>query len=393
MRRASFFIILFLGLVSLQAQNNKFVVPGKTWHYVEYRAYDIHVRGGQDGPCLDYVMYFKTDGDKVLGDRTYSTMYKRMGDGTETLYAYMREEDGKVYRYDTRRGQEFLLFDFTLEESDEISVATLMDDYTLVCKVTDVRQVDVGGRLLKAIHLKASIDDKTGAWPSEWFREDVWIEGVGVTSRDFLDNLDLFRDGGNSRFLTYVATEEKGDLCTFDLKVPLYARGTALESGEDFSHGFSDEEQGHDHMQYELIEGGMGDEDYDFLYVDTLHLQGYKWLTCSQLGHYLLYTVKSDGTIQMDYEAITPAETSAQPHMGAFLIDLKLPIYRTRDYYTIEDSEGTHTVGNVPDAINKPRPSDEQMSIIPTLHDLTGRSLTTPPAKGMWIEDGVKRVR
>ena len=38
-------------------------------------------------------------------------------------------------------------------------------------------------------------------------------------------------------------------------------------------------------------------------------------------------------------------------------------------------------------------PSETPRPLTPILHDLTGRRLTTPPAKGVYIENGVKRVK
>ena len=160
--------------------------------------------------------------DTVIGEHTYTAVVQKvindalMHLGTWYVAAVRFTDDRKVYIY--YDNAEYLLYDFNVQQGDELEVFAGINNYTseiktYKCTVTGVEQYACVG-------CPAAITLEVHNHPNdfrEFYRETQWIEGVGDIN-GFLNGINHYveMDGGGSEYLlcAYQGDELKytGDL-------------------------------------------------------------------------------------------------------------------------------------------------------------------------------------
>ena len=159
--------------------------------------------------------------DTVIGERTYTAVVqKEINDALDApryVAAVRFTDDRKVYIY--YDNAEYLLYDFNVQEGDELEVFAGINNYrfgikTYKCIVTGVEQYAcIGCPATITLHVPNHPDDFT-----EIYRRTQWQEGVGDVYSGFLNGVNGYVpvDGGGSVHLlcAYQGDELKytGDL-------------------------------------------------------------------------------------------------------------------------------------------------------------------------------------
>ncbi|MBQ7540461.1 MAG: hypothetical protein IJT13_04995, partial [Bacteroidaceae bacterium] len=125
----------------------------------------------------DYRYYI---GKKVtLNETEYTEFFREFSDkdgkpAIQESCEYVREADGKVYKYDEGSGSEYLLLDYTLKKGDTIQVCSkgnVVKHEAVVTKTyTTFFDSSTDKKMRRCIEIQ-SLDDET--------LTDIWIEGIG----------------------------------------------------------------------------------------------------------------------------------------------------------------------------------------------------------------------
>ena len=156
------FILFFLASIVCNAQYLPVLEDGKIWHYTYY-----NWATGQK-----YKYEEKISGDTIAEGITYKKYVDQKGE----VLSLLREEDGKVFSYNPVAvpHEETLLYDFTLNVGDEVSLSRVQKEVFLGMAVTDVTSISFEGKKRKSFTL------------SPWF----YIEGEGkIVDSDLKDKL------------------------------------------------------------------------------------------------------------------------------------------------------------------------------------------------------------
>ena len=141
--------------------------------------------------------------DTVIGERTYTAVVqKEINDALDApryVAAVRFTDDRKVYIY--YDNAEYLLYDFNVQEGDELEVFAGINNYrfgikTYKCIVTGVEQYAcIGCPATITLHVPNHPDDFT-----EIYRRTQWQEGVGDVYSGFLNGVNGYVpvDGGGS---------------------------------------------------------------------------------------------------------------------------------------------------------------------------------------------------
>lgn len=149
-------------------------------------------------------------GDTTINGRLYARYndisFDAQGNAVEHYFMGIRTDGPRSWFISAGEDQEYLLYDFSLEEGEEATlriVFFLLDSVTL--RVESIDTVTVGGQARKRINFE----------PRGSFRES-WIEGVGslygnvsrgLAAFDAVSELWCFRQNGNLEFSTVDASE------------------------------------------------------------------------------------------------------------------------------------------------------------------------------------------
>ena len=212
MKRALLF--LFCALISVQtfAQDKWADIWCDTWN--------IFVENGSVYPPHEETYRYQLAQDIVIGDYTYTAVVsKAINDALDAPHyvaAVRFTDDRKVYIY--YDNAEYLLYDFNVQEGEELEVFAGINNYTseiktYKCTVTGVEQYAcVGCPATITLEVHNHPDDFR-----EFYRQTQWIEGVGDIN-GFLNGINHYveMDGGGSEYLlcAYKGDELKytGDL-------------------------------------------------------------------------------------------------------------------------------------------------------------------------------------
>lgn len=143
------------------SQYDSLVVEGKIWS--EYQG-SFNWWGDVGSVTTNN---YKFQGDTTLNNKTYKKLFSTWIDPMMehwSLDSYFREDSMKVYRFYS--GQEYLVYDFSIEKGDTIN------GYDYRGYVDSVDTISILGKLRKRIIFKYDIDD-------------IWIEGIGSIIRPF----------------------------------------------------------------------------------------------------------------------------------------------------------------------------------------------------------------
>ena len=182
--------------------------------------WNILVKTGSVHPPVEETYRYQLAQDTVIGDYTYTAVVsKAINDALDApryVAAVRFTDDRKVYVY--YDNAEYLLYDFNVQEGDELEVFAGINNYTseiktYKCTVTGVEQYAcVGCPATITLEVHNHPDDFR-----EFYRQTQWIEGVGDIN-GFLNGINHYveMDGGGSEYLlcAYKGDELKytGDL-------------------------------------------------------------------------------------------------------------------------------------------------------------------------------------
>ena len=204
MKRALLF--LFCALISVQtfAQDKWADIWCDTWN--------ILVENGSVHPPVEATYRYQLAQDTVIGDYIYTAVVsKAINDALDAPHyvaAVRFTDDRKVYIY--YDNAEYLLYDFNVQEGEELEVFAGINNYTseiktYKCTVTGVEQYAyVGCPATITLEVHNHPDDFR-----EFYRLTQWIEGVGDIN-GFLNGINHYveMDGGGSE---YLLCAHKGD--------------------------------------------------------------------------------------------------------------------------------------------------------------------------------------
>ena len=174
--------------------------------------WNILVKTGSVHPPVEETYRYQLAQDTVIGDYTYTAVVsKAINDALDApryVAAVRFTDDRKVYVY--YDNAEYLLYDFNVQEGDELEVFAGINNYTseiktYKCTVTGVEQYACVG-------CPATITLQVHNHPNdfrEFYRQTQWIEGVGDIN-GFLNGINHYveMDGGGSE---YLLCAHKGD--------------------------------------------------------------------------------------------------------------------------------------------------------------------------------------
>ena len=207
-------LFLFCALISVQtfAQDKWADIWCDTWN--------IFVENGSVYPPHEETYRYQLAQDIVIGDYTYTAVVSKaindVLDAPHYVAAVRFTDDRKVYIY--YDNAEYLLYDFNVQEGDELEVSAGINNYTsdiktYKCTVTSIEQYAcVGCPATITLEVHNHPDDFR-----EFYRQTQWIEGVGDIN-GFLNGINHYveMDGGGSEYLlcAYKGDELKytGDL-------------------------------------------------------------------------------------------------------------------------------------------------------------------------------------
>lgn len=181
MKRTLLFITCVLASLTMLAQEYDyipFVKAGKRWHVVRSEF--------DKGYHFDQFTLMNEEVEKA--GKTYFGMYR-----TEDLLAVvydaglLREEDRKVYFFDSDMQKEFLLFDYSLKTDDTYETYSYEEQKMVTYKVVSVGDYREGPKVERSVYNQAADSAETQhRYLQKWTvrrtdngLEKTWIEGVG----------------------------------------------------------------------------------------------------------------------------------------------------------------------------------------------------------------------
>ena len=167
--------------------------------------WNVFVENGSVYPPHEETYRYQLAKDTVIGDYTYTAVVsKAINDALDApryVAAVRFTDDRKVYIY--YDNAEYLLYDFNVQEGDDLEVFAGINNYTsdiktYKCTVTSIEQYACVG-------CPATITLEVHNHPNdfrEFYRQTQWIEGVGDIN-GFLNGINHYveMDGGGSEYL------------------------------------------------------------------------------------------------------------------------------------------------------------------------------------------------
>ena len=338
MKRTLLFVACVLASLAMPAQENSyfdyvpFVEMGKQWHVV---------RSNFDEPC--HFDTYTMNEEVVKNGKTYLKMY-RHEDLLDVVYdaGLLREEDRKVYKFDTDTQKEYLLFDYSLKAGDTYETYSVeyqemmkyevlsVSDYTegpeVICYdcVEEADSMTTHHRYLRKWVVASDIEKELCLEPK------TWIEGIGSLEGPF-DNLYDTRPVSSMSYLAYVTGS--------DIYLPFsfndmfgQVHGCDLPKGKDGN--WNREDDWNHQLTYEL-EGRR------------LHVYGKAFLNCGSYN-YAFFTEEptDDPLVRKLHFTIQEAGPLANC-MSLFATNFYVPGFDPNMSYVVVDNHGEeHPVVN-----------------------------------------------
>ena len=325
MKRTLLFIACVLASLTMLAQEYDyipFVKAGKRWHVVRSEF--------DKGYHFDQFTLMNEEVEKA--GKTYFGMYR-----TEDLLAVvydaglLREEDRKVYFFDSDMQKEFLLFDYSLKTGDTYETYSYEEQKMVTYKVVSVGDYREGPKVERSVYNQAADSAETQhRYLQKWTvrrtdngLEKTWIEGVGSLEGP-LANIYNERPVSVSTNLAYV---EFGD----ELYLPFsfydtmnkQVHGCNLPTGAE---NREDDDTNH-HLIYEL-EG------------NRLHVYGEVFTQCGPNNYaYFIEKPTDDPTvhkIEFIIQDVAPSATC----MALHTTNLYVPGFDPNMNYIVVDNRG-----------------------------------------------------
>ncbi len=312
MKRLFLFTLVALLAVGLQAQTyHPFVERGKRWCVHGFSMGGDHTV--TDYSFSDALEYISHDGHEYFKLVAWS-------DNKLTEVGEVREEDRRVYFYDTDAGQEYLIYDFSLEVGDTFKETR----QNLIFTVDSTGQMVVNGDTLKTLHLSA-LDGVVTI---------NWVEGVGNTNSP-LENFYAETPVSWSYRVAYVSGSS---YWPFSFGIPYNGWW-----GQDLARGEEDQDYARTHsfnendLHYELVPDPVHD-------AYALHVSGIMWLYCGgDLYTYCRRERTEDiSAYKLYLQEDVPGEVTTCK--SPYHVDLSFPFFLAEHKYTVVDERGEHPV-------------------------------------------------
>ena len=318
MKRTFFTFFFLLTLCSAAAANqvyHPFVEAGKLWK----------VHGFNVGSAHCVIDYYFANEEETIDGKTYLPMYEKEGE-RNTLVGLFREENQRVYLYKKDVGQEYLTYDFSLQEGDRFTPE--YGDYSL-CEVKKVGTMVINGESLKTITFEAN--DRL--FDADVRTEVEWIEGIGYTSRPLAGLFSKNMDPAWYYYTAYVLYDNTQDNnyylpLTFGVnwngwwgQQPQTVRQPSFEGGSKF--------------EYELLPDPAHDCYQLHVYGDTV------WSNSPNRYAYCVVEKSSSVyKVSVKYEELEPCIDG----IGRYHVDLYFPFFLAEHHYVTVDNYGEHPV-------------------------------------------------
>ena len=288
-----------------------FVEPGKRWCVHGFSM------GGQhtvtDYSFSDALEYISHDGHEYFKLVAWS-------DNKLTEVGEVREEDRRVYFYDTDAGQEYLIYDFSLEVGDTFKETR----QNLIFTVDSTGQMVVNGDTLKTLHLSA-LDGVVTI---------NWVEGVGNTNSP-LENFYADTPVSWSYRVAYVSGSS---YWPFSFSIPYNGWwGQNLTRGMENQDYASTHSYGENDLQYELVP----DPEHDAY---ALHVSGIMWLYCGGNLYAYCRTERTEDITAYKLYLQLDTPTDYTDCTSPYHVELYFPFFLAEHKYIVVDEQGEHPV-------------------------------------------------
>ena len=285
---------------------------------------------------------------------------------------FIRKDGMKYFCFDKKSQAEHLLFDFNLQKGN-----TFTDDFSnITYEVTDVRDTIVNAKRLKLIELNGKDNDG---------KHDVWMEDVGSIYTGILPVNDYCKDIYLLTNNHFIETEYESDMFSY----PFYPNNKYVKTADmdvtklDWEKRIETEE---DYKEYMDWYNAPSDLNAEFI-GDTLRIWGRLRTSCG-VQPYAACELKDNHVTFKTYR-YDDAEADC---IGIYEIETCIPKFQKGNYsikllnktIELENTESIYSslseVGNSTSFQNSQK------------YDLMGRKLQQVPQKGLYIQNGVKRV-
>ena len=273
--------------------------------------------GGQhtvtDYSFSDALEYISHDGHEYFKLVAWS-------DNKLTEVGEVREEDRRVYFYDTDAGQEYLIYDFSLEVGDTFKETR----QNLIFTVDSTGQMVVNGDTLKTLHLSA-LDGVVTI---------NWVEGVGNTNSP-LENFYADTPVSWSYRVAYVSGSS---YWPFSFSIPYNGWwGQNLTRGMENQDYASTHSYGENDLQYELVP----DPEHDAY---ALHVSGIMWLYCGGNLYAYCRTERTEDITAYKLYLQLDTPTDYTDCTSPYHVELYFPFFLAEHKYIVVDEQGEHPV-------------------------------------------------
>ncbi len=288
-----------------------FVQNDKVWHVVRSAFNEGY----------HFEQYMLSGEEVVKDDKTYMKMYRRENNLTE-IYdaALLREENRKVYIFDTDRQKEFLMFDYSLKAGDTYETYSYDEQKMVTYKVLSVNDFTEGPEVIRYDN-----DNTPHRYLRKWMvcrtddnsNQKTWIEGVGSLEYP-LANLYDERPISSRRNLAYVEYYDVFSYLPFSFHNELgQIYGCNLPTGEAYHS-----DDWHDQLTYEL-EG------------DRLHVYGKVLTQCGPFNYIYFYERETDDPLVHKIEIIIYGVNPIADCMSLHATDFYVPSFNPNMNYIV----------------------------------------------------------
>lgn len=326
MKRTLLFITCVLASLTMLAQEYDyipFVKAGKRWHVV---------RSDFDTGChLEQYMLINEKVEKA--GKTYMKMY-RSEDNLTVIYdaGLLREENRKVYFFDSDSQKEFLMFDYSLKAGDTYETYSYDEQKAVTYKVLSVGDYLEGPKIVYYVYNQvADSMDIHQRYLQKWIvartdngLEKTWIEGVGSLEGPLKNLRDIVLPDMCQDNLAYVENNSDGLYLPFSFYDTMNKQihGCNLPTGkEDLS------EDRHHQLTYEL-EG------------NRLHVYGEVFSQCGPNNYAYFYEKKTDDPLVNKIEFVIQEVEPLADCMALHTTNFYVPGFDPNMNYIVVDNRG-----------------------------------------------------
>jgi hypothetical protein len=186
--------------ITAQTSDNILVLPNSSWSVLHYGLESYNI------PCCVSTQYVYFDGDSTVAGKTYKKVFSCNDELHEnkTYEGLIREQDKKTFFLSKGLENEYLLYDFSLEEGMVFEYSSYMypelTTVSLYVKTGDM--IEINGSPRKRLQL--SYLQSEDSWII-----DTWIEGIGSLNGILQPCYRLFLVGGVRELLCHYKDDEQ----------------------------------------------------------------------------------------------------------------------------------------------------------------------------------------